>query len=147
MDTPHRRCVTCLTFKPVAAFLEARDKCNRCRRLGLTRSHAEQTLRWVYPLAAAAQRMLRKLQDGRCAICQEYRERLLVDHDPATGFVRGLLCHSCNHALGRFRDDPERLRRAIVYLTEPTRAAGELWPAALREEQLRVVGALPARDP
>ncbi|MFE5621705.1 endonuclease VII domain-containing protein [Streptomyces virginiae] len=40
-----------------------------------------------------------------------------IDHNHATGAVRGVLCHSCNLALGHFKDDPERLLRAARYLT------------------------------
>lgn len=44
---------------------------------------------------------LLEAQDGHCAICPNTPKtrRLHVDHDHATGSVRGLLCHRCNRAL------------------------------------------------
>ena len=39
-----------------------------------------------------------------------------VDHDHATGEVRGLLCSGCNHAIGHAKDDPTRLRQMADYL-------------------------------
>ena len=67
-------------------------------------------------------------QQGRCGICGVPKERwepasvndrprfLMVDHDHATGSVRGLLCSDCNHGIGKFKENPENLRSAIAYL-------------------------------
>lgn len=59
-------------------------------------------------------------QDHACAICEaptwEHQKRLHVDHDHATGAVRGLLCSTCNLALGGFKDSPQLLESALRYL-------------------------------
>lgn len=59
-------------------------------------------------------------QEGVCAICHREEaspnRRLAVDHCHTTGKIRGLLCWPCNAALGKFQDDPERLRSAAVYI-------------------------------
>ncbi len=59
-----------------------------------------------------------------CAICKrpERNKRLgeayslAVDHDHATGKVRGLLCANCNRALGLLEDNPSFFQAAIEYL-------------------------------
>ena len=58
-------------------------------------------------------------QLGLCAICLRVPGGPFhIDHDQATGRVRGLLCRSCNIALGLMQDDPERLRRAAAYVQD-----------------------------
>lgn len=58
-------------------------------------------------------------QGGLCAIC--LREltpgnKTHIDHDHATGALRGILCHHCNHMLGHARDSQEVLIAAARYL-------------------------------
>jgi hypothetical protein len=56
-------------------------------------------------------------QNFVCAICKSKEARALaIDHCHETGKVRGLLCTNCNNGLGRFKDNPEYLRRAIKYV-------------------------------
>lgn len=51
----------------------------------------------------------------RCEIC--YAARALVrDHDHESGKARGWICSQCNQGLGMFKDDPNILEMAIVYL-------------------------------
>lgn len=59
-------------------------------------------------------------QEGVCAICQSGdwgKYGPMVDHDHATGLIRGILCTRCNVALGMMKDDPKLLMSAIHYLT------------------------------
>jgi hypothetical protein len=57
--------------------------------------------------------------DGVCAICKKPRpddRKLHIDHDHASGKIRGLLCFRCNNALGDLDDDPVLFQRAADYL-------------------------------
>jgi Autographiviridae endonuclease VII len=67
---------------------------------------------WTTPEFIAAERE----QLGCCAICGVRPERLVPDHNHATGTRRGLLCNTCNPALGAFKDSPKLLQAAIAYL-------------------------------
>lgn len=62
-------------------------------------------------------------QRGQCLICLEQMAAPVVDHDHATGAVRGLLCRTCNSALGLLKDSPQVLTRAAEYLTRSSSGA------------------------
>lgn len=57
------------------------------------------------------------VQKNACAICKEiFLKPPHVDHCHKTGEVRGLLCGSCNRALGLLKDSPDLLESAKEYL-------------------------------
>lgn len=57
-------------------------------------------------------------QAGVCAVCKQVPEGkgFYVDHDHKTGRVRGLLCFTCNMALGLLKDSAVFARSAAEYL-------------------------------
>lgn len=63
---------------------------------------------------------MHKEQNGKCKICNKEESyegySLAVDHCHETGKIRGLLCSSCNKALGMFKDSITNLQKAINYL-------------------------------
>ena len=78
-------------------------------------------LRRTYGLHIEEYTAIAEAQNNVCAICEqpdEARPKLSVDHDHATGKVRGLLCTGCNVSLGRLDDDSARLRKAADYLDD-----------------------------
>lgn len=118
------RCNECGETKPASAFRNnwhrssgLHTKCHDC----MGHVNREMTHRITREEHA---RMLAE-QDGVCAICGQpdssrtprgNAKALAVDHNHATGQVRGLLCANCNKGIGNLGDDPHRLAAAIRYL-------------------------------
>lgn len=74
-------------------------------------------------LPRQAYERLRDTQGGVCAICQGVNptgSRLSVDHNHATGVIRGLLCSSCNRGIGYLKDDVALVAAALSYLQQHT---------------------------
>jgi hypothetical protein len=85
--------------------------------------HRNKRLKSKYGLTPEDFDRMLESQGGVCAICGDARwdaarnpEMPSVDHDHATGKVRGLLCKHCNLILGYARDEPAVLAKAIEYL-------------------------------
>ena len=100
---------------------------NREKRHGSTRHYH---LLYRYGVGAAEVDRLIAEQGGLCAICRE-RPAEHVDHDHATGAIRGVLCFNCNGGLGQFRDRVDLLLAASAYLQrepplQPTRRPEQL---------------------
>lgn len=114
----HKHCPNCRTVKPHHEWHRSPtqsggffSECKTCR----AKREREYYFRRVHGMTEADLEVLRRGQDDRCAICWE-RNPQHVDHDHATGRVRGLLCFRCNVALGHTRDRPALLRRGAAYL-------------------------------
>lgn len=74
-----------------------------------------------YGLKLGEYKVLFEAQNGVCAICKKPQEskktkNLFVDHDHATGKVRGLLCNKCNVAMGLVNENIDTLKAIINYL-------------------------------
>lgn len=80
-------------------------------------AHPERRILTQYKLDAAE---LEMLTDAGCAICKTSFDwpgvRRHIDHDHKTGETRGVLCQSCNLALGHLHDDPVVAAAALRYL-------------------------------
>lgn len=95
----------------------------------LHRPEVQEKIKWrrlekIYGLSKAGYMEIFRKQKGRCAICRKKPSKkvmagngmLDVDHNHKTKKIRGLLCRSCNMALGSFRDNLKLFQAAARYL-------------------------------
>ena len=89
---------------------------------GVKKAKARQwNIKNAYGMVESDYEAMASAQGDRCAICdgsdpKHVSGKWNIDHDHKTGKVRALLCGSCNRGLGKFEDDPARLRAAADYL-------------------------------
>ena len=119
------RCKACCTEDTIEWRVKNRSEYNnyaaawRAKNPG--KQHANDIKR-NYGLDIASYNGMLADQRCLCKICGKQHEptrsrgRLYVDHCHKTGVIRGLLCSSCNYALGKFKDDPTLLEKAAAYL-------------------------------
>lgn len=120
VDVPagHKLCRTCGEVKPHSEWhrnATASDglatRCKACRAERGRQDH----LKRQYGITEAERDELIASQGGVCCICLAAAPEH-VDHCHKTGRVRGVLCFSCNAALGQFKDRPDAIRRAAAYV-------------------------------
>lgn len=86
--------------------------------------YRERNLRKAFGIGLDEYNAMLEKQGGVCSICEQEETTvragrvmaLSVDHCHETGKIRGLLCNSCNRALGKFKDSVQHLTAAIRYL-------------------------------
>ncbi len=79
-----------------------------------------------YGLSLAEYNAMSERQGHKCAICGQPEGmtirgkvvRLAVDHDHSTGAIRGLLCSTCNTAIGLLKESPDLFAKALQYLSK-----------------------------
>ena len=137
VPTGQKYCAKCGKARPYKAFSKGnsadglRSRCKACTSED-SRAYKQQrkAISWkrLYGLTEEAYRKIHEAQGGVCAICKQPETRvfkggvvglLSVDHDHATGQVRGLLCAYCNHRLGHI-ENGAWLRAALDYLDAHT---------------------------
>ena len=133
------RCCRCREYKSFDQFdkrpgtkLGITTLCQECRRAYINQrtqnepEHVKQHRRFSakarrYGMSPEDHARMEQEQGGRCLICATIptnKHGLVVDHDHATGAIRGLLCSDCNRGLGGFKDNEVVLQRAINYINE-----------------------------
>lgn len=138
-----KKCCHCKQALPLSDFANSASRkdgkhqnCRACTR-AFNKSYQERNaghvsakqranhIKRAYGLSEEEYAAMLASQGGVCAICNKAEgathwagkvKMLHIDHDHATGEIRGLLCDGCNRGLGHFRDDPANLLAAAAYL-------------------------------
>jgi hypothetical protein len=143
----HKYCANCKETKLLSQFGSNRanksglaDYCKPCHNTVTAEIRAKNHgsvrsyhLKRRYGLSAEEVAELIRRQGGMCLVCTR-APAVHVDHDHETGQFRGVLCFSCNGALGQFEDECERLQLAADYLE------GTLWYVDLIRTELAESG-------
>lgn len=131
-DAGQKMCVRCREWLPESSFGTNANNVDKLGSYCRPCCETYQRLR-KFGLSAEQYDAMLLAQGGCCAICQSESSGPRgwhVDHDhkccpPPPGrksfvtcgeCVRGLLCHSCNLAIGGMKDSASRLRAAADYL-------------------------------
>lgn len=145
-----RWCAGCQGFVP--KFYTQGSRCKACGSKGAYSSHLKATFGITYEDYEA----LLAFQGGRCYICRRLpkKKRLAIDHDHASGEVRGLLCadsdRGCNHAILGNITSIDMARRIVTYLENPPlRAvrAGQAPPELLKASPVVQRKVIKAKQP
>lgn len=121
-ETTHKFCTFCDTMKLISCynnskngFLGKEGICRNCKK--------EHRILRKYGITIEDKRRIYKKQNNQCVGCGSKKSiyKICVDHNHKNGEVRGLLCRTCNAAIGLLGDDNSvvfnRLTNIIDYIT------------------------------
>jgi len=130
-----KTCPTCKTDKPISDFHKNkryksgfRNICKDCSNKRRNENYnplknKRNNLKVRYGISLEEYEEMFNNQNGKCLGCVRKifievnsDTPAVVDHNHSTGSVRGLLCDSCNRALGNIKDNIETLKNLIKYL-------------------------------
>ena len=126
-----RKCIRCLETKSLKNFNNNHANGSCCRKCVWFIGNSTRIKEKGISIEQFVE--MDRLQNSKCYICKVSHEpkngkirRLSIDHDHSCcpgqkscgKCVRGLLCISCNHALGLVRDDIKILKSMIDYLNK-----------------------------
>jgi len=134
-------CTLCKELKTLACFSKAgrkdslRSDCKKCNakkykqwkeknRTAYLRGATNAGLKIKYGITLEEYEQMLKNQNQCCKICKSKKpgrkgvKRFAVDHCHKTNKVRGLLCMSCNTAIGLLNENPVLFDAAKQYLEE-----------------------------
>lgn len=136
-----KRCKYCGEDKSLSEFSfnfnrkSRKRECKSCKNIYNKQYHKRNSKKLIYKATTHNLRrkygMTREMrdavlsaQDHRCAICKinldgsKPKLRGCIDHCHVTGKVRGILCGTCNSAIGLLNDSEQNLLSAVSYLSK-----------------------------
>ena len=133
-------CAACQSFRDLVDFPKNGTTCRAC---GSAKAH-EAMVAKTYGITGDDYEALLKRQGGKCAICRARpkSKRLAVDHNHATGAVRGLLCSRCNHDLLGSAWDSMAIAVALWHYLNTPPASGAWLPPEAQPRLMPVEGAV-----
>ena len=135
--TGSKTCTKCGVTKDIAEFYRRGGKqspntrhnhCKECTKTRVTKRYGdnpdlyrEEHLKRSYGITLNEYNQMLVEQEHRCKTCGTTEPggkhgKFMVDHSHNTGEVRGLLCKSCNIALGEIKDNRQTLLNMLQYL-------------------------------
>ncbi len=121
LDFGNKWCCQGAHFVALKEFSSNPSVCNPC----MPAWNRNNMLRRTYGLTHKEYEAKLEAQGGGCAICGSAKRstgkrNMMIDHNHATGSVRGILCHSCNAAIERLETVPNWGILAAQYLASYT---------------------------
>lgn len=110
-DGLRHECKTCINKNSLIYYDKNKEH--------LVSKRKEYYFRTTYSLTIEELEQMKAEQANKCLCCEEEKP-LVVDHCHSTGRIRGLLCSTCNQAIGSAYENTNTLRNMITYLERQT---------------------------